>query len=281
MPGKSELAMGTRAGRPSPPGPAADHGARRTPRVAPPPATTTVAATAGLPAVASPRVLVVDGNLLTAEAIALALGQVAFCTRFVIPASPAHLKDVIGWGPSLVLLDIDSVDHAICLECIAVLHGAGIPVAVMGGRMDSALLGECVDAGAAWVVDKGAPMTTLQADIARLLAGEAFLDDAARRALVSPFREANRAQRARLAPFDVLTQREQHVLGELMAGHSAEAIARRASVSTSTVRSQIKAVLQKLGVNSQLAAAALAAQAGWSPATGSGPPVDGYRARAS
>jgi len=34
-------------------------------------------------------------------------------------------------------------------------------------------------------------------------------------------------------------------------------------VSISTVRSQIKAILQKLGVNSQLAATALVQQAGW------------------
>jgi DNA-binding CsgD family transcriptional regulator len=34
-------------------------------------------------------------------------------------------------------------------------------------------------------------------------------------------------------------------------------------VSISTVRSQIKSILQKLGVNSQLAAVAMARQAGW------------------
>ena len=61
-----------------------------------------------------------------------------------------------------------------------------------------------------------------------------------------------------------LTEREQVVLAELIEGHCAEDIAKAAFVSISTVRSQIKAILQKLGVNSQLAAVAMARRAGWS-----------------
>jgi DNA-binding NarL/FixJ family response regulator len=64
--------------------------------------------------------------------------------------------------------------------------------------------------------------------------------------------------------FAKLTEREQVVLSELMEGHCAEDIAKAAIVSISTVRSQIKAILNKLGVNSQLAAVAMARRAGWS-----------------
>ena len=48
-----------------------------------------------------------------------------------------------------------------------------------------------------------------------------------------------------------------------MDGRSAETIAVNCDVSISTVRSQIKSILQKLGVNSQLAAVALAQEAEW------------------
>jgi DNA-binding NarL/FixJ family response regulator len=212
----------------------------------------------------APRVLVLDGNLLTAEAISLALSQLAYVTRFVVPVTPAHLRDVVGWLPRLALLDIDSVEPATGIECVAVLRAEGVPVAVMGGRSDDVLLGECVDAGAACVIDKASPIAALSRDITRLLAGEVVLREDRRLALAGTYRQESRARRDRLAPFAVLTGREQHVLAELMEGHTADAIARRASVSTSTVRSQIKAVLQKLGVNSQLAAAAMASQAGWS-----------------
>jgi DNA-binding NarL/FixJ family response regulator len=69
----------------------------------------------------------------------------------------------------------------------------------------------------------------------------------------------------RLQLFATLTDREEVVLAELMEGHCAEEIAKAAILSISTIRSQIKSILQKLGVNSQLAAVAMARRAGWSP----------------
>jgi DNA-binding NarL/FixJ family response regulator len=60
------------------------------------------------------------------------------------------------------------------------------------------------------------------------------------------------------------------VLAGLLAGEPAEAIAHRSYVSLATVRSQIRAILLKLGVNSQLAAVAMAREAGWSPDEGAG-----------
>lgn len=211
-----------------------------------------------------PRVLVIDSNLLTAEAVALSLGQLDYATRFVIPVTADHLRDlVVAWPPALVLLDIDSVDSETSLECIGVLKNAGIPVTVLGGKRDLHLLGRCVDAGASSVVDKSSPLVELVDVLRRLLAGEVVLPEDARRELTEPYHREVRARRVRLAPFEVLTPREKSVLAELMEGHGPEAIAGQASVSISTVRSQIKAILQKLGVNSQLAAAGMARQAGW------------------
>jgi two-component system nitrate/nitrite response regulator NarL len=48
-----------------------------------------------------------------------------------------------------------------------------------------------------------------------------------------------------------------------MQGDSADEIAASTFVSLATVRSHIRAILQKLGVNSQLAAVAAASRAGW------------------
>jgi two-component system nitrate/nitrite response regulator NarL len=70
-------------------------------------------------------------------------------------------------------------------------------------------------------------------------------------------------QRQRLAPFEQLTVREHEVLLALTLGHSAEEIAEAHYVSITTVRSHIRSILTKLGVNSQLAAVALAVRAGW------------------
>lgn len=65
------------------------------------------------------------------------------------------------------------------------------------------------------------------------------------------------------APFHQLTPREQDVLAGLVRGLSAPAIAEEAIVSATTVRSQIRAILLKLGVHSQLEAVSLARRARW------------------
>jgi len=74
---------------------------------------------------------------------------------------------------------------------------------------------------------------------------------------------AERDEAARLAPFRQLTPREQAVLAAVVDGVPALEIAQTSSVSEATVRTQIRAVLAKLGVRSQLAAAAAARRAGW------------------
>jgi DNA-binding CsgD family transcriptional regulator len=77
--------------------------------------------------------------------------------------------------------------------------------------------------------------------------------------------DARRLEKDRFAPFRTLTKREAIILGHLVGAKSAEEIAASEFVSLATVRSQIQAVLRKLGVNSQLAAVALANERGWTP----------------
>ncbi len=68
-----------------------------------------------------------------------------------------------------------------------------------------------------------------------------------------------RASRLRLTP------RETQVLADLTCGKSAKSIARESRLSEATVRTHIRSVLAKLGVNSQLAAVALARDLGFTP----------------
>jgi len=70
--------------------------------------------------------------------------------------------------------------------------------------------------------------------------------------------------RARLAD---LTNRESQILASLMAGRRAAAIARIHFVSLHTIRTQIRSMLRKLDVHSQVEAVALAHRAGWVPAS--------------
>jgi DNA-binding NarL/FixJ family response regulator len=62
---------------------------------------------------------------------------------------------------------------------------------------------------------------------------------------------------------DRLTHREREVLGELVEGHGVHDIASTDVVSEATVRTQVKSILAKLEVSSQLAAVGLAHRVGW------------------
>ena len=93
--------------------------------------------------------------------------------------------------------------------------------------------------------------------------GRTVLQPASRDALLAVVRSQREESERRLAPFRSLTSREQAVLAALMDGKMAEVIAKEHNVSVATIRTQIRAVLQKLGVKSQLAAVALAIRAEW------------------
>ena len=62
-----------------------------------------------------------------------------------------------------------------------------------------------------------------------------------------------------------MTRREAEVLGQLMAGKQVTEIARTRFVSESTIRTQVKSILSKLQVSSQLTAVGLAHRIGWTP----------------
>ncbi len=105
----------------------------------------------------------------------------------------------------------------------------------------------------------------LVAAVQRLAHGGSILSDNQRQELLADLRAKRTADRRRLAPFQTLTAWEKAVLAGLVAGESAEAIAARSYVSLSTVRTQIRSILLKLRVKSQLNAVALAREAGWPP----------------
>lgn len=66
-----------------------------------------------------------------------------------------------------------------------------------------------------------------------------------------------------MAPFEGLSARERDVLRQIVDGQQAAAIAKASYVSLATVRTQIRSILMKLDVTSQVAAVALARQGGW------------------
>ncbi len=84
-----------------------------------------------------------------------------------------------------------------------------------------------------------------------------------REELLRAWHEQRRETQGIQERFGQLTSREAQVLGHLMLGHTVHDIATMSVVSEATVRTQVKSILAKLHVSSQLAAVGLAHQIGW------------------
>jgi two-component system, NarL family, nitrate/nitrite response regulator NarL len=211
-----------------------------------------------------PRILVA-GNDLLAEALASALESYGFTTTN-ITANDLVNEEGIDWSPDLVLLDARSLDVDAGSALIGGVCQMGVQVCVIDAADDGQRSNAWLTAGTAALIDKGEPFDELFRTITLLLRNR-LLSQAAPRyhsAAATAAAPVDDRRPERLALFASLSDREKMVLAELIEGHCAEDIAKGAFVSISTVRSQIKSILQKLGVNSQLAAVALARRADWS-----------------
>lgn len=211
------------------------------------------------------RVLIVEDHELLAQSLAVSLRGDG--VDVVISSGPTE-DDVIesarAHASELVLLDLDLgglVGDGAGL--IGPLRDLGARVAVLTGSNDRLRHAECIEAGALGVLHKSMAYHDLLAAIAEALEAETLVPAREREAMLAELRAQRRADQERLGTFSRLTNREQQVLAALMDGRSAEQIASDWVVSVATVRSQIRSVLMKLGVNSQLSAVALARRAGW------------------
>ena len=213
------------------------------------------------------RLLIVDDHELLSESLAVALAAEGVDSRVTAGPTP---EDVVatatGHVPDLVLLDLD-LGQALGsgLDLIPALREMSGSVVMLTGTHDRIRHAECVEAGAHGVLVKSLPFEGLLDAVRRALAEGNLLTPAEREDLLGLLRQHRSAAHARLAPFGALTPRERDVLAALMDGKSAEEIAKEWVVAMSTVRSQIRGVLSKLGVGSQLSAVALARRAGWNP----------------
>jgi two-component system, NarL family, nitrate/nitrite response regulator NarL len=217
--------------------------------------------------VAGPSVLIVEDHELLAQSLQYALSRDGFD---VVVAPGVGGEQVLARAremqPSVVLLDLhlDAVGTS-SLRLIAPLRELGTSVVMMTGERDRVRLAECVEAGAIGIVSKAAPFEQLVAAVREAAGLGMLLTRGQRDQLLAELRRQRAADEERLRPFRSLTAREREVLAALMQGRSAERIAADAVVSLATVRSQIRSVLQKLQVNSQLQAVALARRSGWTP----------------
>ena len=211
------------------------------------------------------RVLIVDDTHLVAEALMMSLQQHGF-RHMALARSVTHdgvVSAAENFGPDVALVDSELTGSATSLSLIRKLAEMGIAVVMLTGSDEPERSALCLEAGAVGIFDKSRALEDLMALLTDAAMGRTVLQPASRDALLEVVRSQREAAERRLAPFRTLTNREQAVLAALMDGKTAEVIAKNHNVSLATIRSQIRAVLQKLGVKSQLAAVALAIRANW------------------
>jgi DNA-binding NarL/FixJ family response regulator len=216
---------------------------------------------------ALPRVLIVEDHVLLAESLAVALRLRGFDDVQVADAGCLDDEAVLAladaMAPDVVLADLHLGDDRLALPAIKELTERGFVVMVLTASIDRVLLARCLEAGAVAVFDKAQAFDDLATWLVDAMLGRATMQPAARDALLSELDEHRRQTDHLGALFARLTEREREVFAAIIDGSTADEIAAAQFVAVSTVRTHIRSILEKLGVNSQLAAVALARRSGW------------------
>jgi DNA-binding NarL/FixJ family response regulator len=209
-------------------------------------------------------VLVVEDHALFGESLAITLRLEGYDVRrpdLTRDLDLLCLADRL--RPRVALLDLDLGEFGDGTSLIAPMTRRGTDVVVVTGSADRAEWGGCVQRGARRVLCKNAPLEAMTQTVRRLFQGLPVMGREERDALLDTWRRERQADdvvRDRLAR---LTHREREVLGDLVDGHGVQEIALSDVVSEATVRTQVKSILAKLEVSSQLAAVGLAHRVGW------------------
>ena len=214
------------------------------------------------------RVLIVDDHVLFAESLELALSLEGYdVRRLELPAdggSMATLRSLaLRANPRTVLLDLDLGRFGDGMNLIAPLARAHINVVVLTASEDLGRWGGCMRLGARRVLPKSGALQQALSTVRRLHQGLPVTKSEELEHLLDAWSGQRQAQDDLRRRLDLLTPRERQVLGALIEGRTVRAISEQSVVSEATVRTQVKSILSKLEVSSQLAAVGLANQLGW------------------
>jgi two-component system nitrate/nitrite response regulator NarL len=212
------------------------------------------------------RITIVEDHVLFAEALDVALTLEGHLVHRVSieehhPRSVDLFEAIIRSRPRVVLLDLN-LGAMSGASVVQPLTAAGIAVVVVTASPDQARWGEVLSYGARTVLPKSAPLNTILASIRLIAKGRRILPREERDRLLAHFHEQKGRVLDGRTRLESLTHRELEILDHLINGETVREIARSSFVSEATVRTQVKSILAKLGVSSQLAAVSMAIRAG-------------------
>jgi DNA-binding NarL/FixJ family response regulator len=131
----------------------------------------------------------------------------------------------------------------------------GVPVVVVSGNQDPAVIRRCIEFGASGFIPKTLPMETIREAIGKVLDGAVWCPSDVDWAL-----GADSETRQLVSRLASLTPQQVRVLMMLSEGLLNKQIAYALGVSEATVKAHVSAILQKLGVDSRTQAVIIASK---------------------
>lgn len=213
------------------------------------------------PSTAGPlRVAVVSDQRLLADMAAAALAGVGVHTTAVDwptgGSTRAVRRRLLGFRPHvcLSLYDLEDPDTARVGDLL--VSDETFPWVALATGEPGPAWGGALQAGAHAVLPGRLTMAELVTALRHAAVREEVMDPGQRGEVVLAWSRASERDSELVARLETLSPRELSVLRHLYEGRRVCAIAQQAGVTEATVRSQVKSMLRKLGVGSQIAAVA-------------------------
>jgi DNA-binding NarL/FixJ family response regulator len=210
-------------------------------------------------------VVVIDDHELFSTALTMALRGQGLAADAVPVGDLGGLLDGPRAQAGLVVLDLDlgrddqgTYRHG--LDFVGRLRERNWSVLVVSGSVDQPGVAAAIAGGAIGSVPKSSSFEVLLRTIITAARGEPVMSEVEHREWVDRHRRYLARERELSRRLARLSRREREVLELLAEGQRAAAIAERLVVSMPTVRTQIRSILTKLDVSSQLEAVALLRQ---------------------
>jgi DNA-binding NarL/FixJ family response regulator len=209
------------------------------------------------------RVLVVDDHDLFRTGLRALLEEEGLVVADA-PSGRAAMRILKSFQPDVVLMDVNmsgmSGIEATERVCQALPRASVVMLSV---SHQAETIVDAVRAGASGYLLKDTPPNEIVAAIHAAAGGESVLGPAAARAVVERLQEDAPPAPEEPEALPELSDREREVLVLLARGCDNPTIGTRLFMSPSTVKHHVSRILQKLGVDNRLQAAAYAIRHGW------------------
>jgi two-component system nitrate/nitrite response regulator NarL len=204
------------------------------------------------------KVYIAEDHPVFQEAVARAV-QAHAKLELVGTASDGRvaLEEIRSSSPDVALLDhaLPGLDGVELIRAMT-RDGLATKVVMLSADSSSGLVYDVVRLGVAGFLTKASTLDQICDTIVAVARGETVLAAEVQSGLVSELRDRENQQRP------VLTERESQVLALIAQGFSGPEIGERLFISSSTVKTHVKSVLEKLGAPDRAAAVAEAMRRG-------------------